>query len=152
MIITALKQIMLSLAVILTAVSCSNPTAADEHIDAEGFVLENESGDEVYKEFKGEITGNITISVDDTLALSVHFLDNDGNEIEHAEDEDGEENELEFTDFDANIISIELEEHESGFELVGLSSGTTSFVLSLMHEGHSDYTSQPISVTVEQVK
>ena len=40
--------------------------------------------------------------------------------------------------------------HELGFELTGLSAGTTTFVLSLMHDGHADYTSLPISVTVTQ--
>ena len=43
-----------------------------------------------------------------------------------------------------------VEHHELGFELTGLSAGTTTFVLSLMHDGHADYTSLPISVTVTQ--
>ena len=40
--------------------------------------------------------------------------------------------------------------HELGFELTGISAGTTTFILSLMHDGHADYTSLPISVTVTQ--
>ena len=63
----------------------------EDHTDAEGFVLENESGTEVYKEFEGAIvTNNLTLSVGDTLELSVHFLDHDGDEIQH-EEEEGEE-------------------------------------------------------------
>ena len=54
----------------------------EDHTDAEGFVLENKSGTEVYKEFEGAIvTNNLTLSVGDTLELSVHFLDHDGEEI-----------------------------------------------------------------------
>ena len=44
----------------------------------------------------------------------------------------------------------EEEHHESGFELVGLTSGTTTFTISLMHNDHPDYTSLPISVTVAE--
>jgi len=61
----------------------------DHHTDAEGFVLENESGTEVYKEFEGAIiTNNLTLGVGDTLELSVHFLDHDSDEIEHDDGED----------------------------------------------------------------
>ena len=42
------------------------------------------------------------------------------------------------------------EHHELGFELTGLSAGTTTFTLSLMHEDHADYTSLPITVTVTE--
>ena len=67
----------------------------DHHTDAEGFVLKSESGTEVYKEFEGAIvTNNLTLSVGDTLELSVHFLDHDGEEIEHEEDGEEEEEEL----------------------------------------------------------
>ena len=34
------------------------------------------------------------------------------------------------------------------FEIAGLSLGTTTFTLSIMHQGHADYTSLPILVTV----
>ena len=97
------------------------------------------------------------------MDVSIHFLDHDGDEIEH-EDEEGEEDELVFEIVDMNVISIESEDHEDegdhghdhgdehhelGFELIGLSSGGTTFTLSLMHDGHADFVSLPISVTVE---
>ena len=63
----------------------------EEHTDADGFVLEDESGTEVYREFEGTVEGSITLGVGDTLELSVHFLDHDGDEIEHEEDEEVEE-------------------------------------------------------------
>ena len=83
----------------------------DDHTDADGFVLENVSGTEVYREFEGASEGSITLSAGDTLELSVHFLDHDE------------------------------EEHGMAIHVIGVSAGSTSFQLQLMHEGHADYTS-----------
>ena len=126
----------------------------EEHTDADGFVLEDESGSELYKEFEGTMTGTVTLSVGDTLELSVHFLDHEGNEIEHEGDE---EDELVISENDSNIAIVEVEEHEEGEEehhemaihVIGVSAGSTSFKLQLMHEGHADYTStNNVPVTV----
>ena len=128
----------------------------EEHTDADGFVLEDESGSEVYKEFEGAVTGTVTLSIGDTLELSVHFLDHEGNEIEHEGDEE-DEDELVISENDSNIAIVEVEEHEEGEEehhemaihVIGLSAGSTSFKLQLMHEGHADYTStNNVPVTV----
>ena len=158
------KQLFSFIFVGLIAISCdddSNPMAQEEHLDAEGFALEID-GTEIYRQLEGTITGDLSVAANGTLELSIHFLDHDGNEIEH-EDEEGEEEELSFQISDSNIISIAIEDHEEGdghdhdeehhelgFELTGLSSGTTTFTISLMHDGHADYTSLPISVTVTE--
>ena len=124
----------------------------EDHTDAEGFLLENKSGTEVYKEFEGAIvTNNLILSVGDTLELSVHFLDHDGDEIEHEEDEeDGEEEEgLRITGNNESIAIVEAEEHEEDEEehhemaihVIGVSTGSTEFKLELMHDEHADYTS-----------
>ena len=130
----------------------------DHHTDAEGFVLENESGTEVYKEFEGAIvTNNLTLSVGDTLELSVHFLEHDGDEIEH-EEEEGEEDELSVSGFNADVAIVSVEEHEEtgsdhhemALEIIGVSAGSTEFKLELMHDEHADYTSTnniPVTVT-----
>ena len=77
----------------------------EDHLDAEGFVLES-NGTEIYRQFEGAIiTDNLTLAVGDTLDVSIHFLDHDGDEIEH-EDEEGEEDELVFEIMDMNVISI----------------------------------------------
>ena len=128
----------------------------EEHTDADGFVLEDESGSELYKEFEGTMTGTVTLSIGDTLELSVHFLDHEENEIEHEGDEE-EEDELVISENDSNIAIVEVEEHEEGEEehhemaihVIGVSAGSTSFKLQLMHEGHADYTStNNVPVTV----
>jgi hypothetical protein len=155
-----INPLFMFLFIAVIAVSCddSSPTSPEEHIDAEGFVLENNETI-VYREFEGKITVNdIALTNGATLELSVHFLDHDGNELEH-EDEDGEEETLTFDIVDSAVISVVTEAHEDedghgdehhelGFELTGLSVGTTTFTFSLMHEGHADYTSLPLSVTV----
>ena len=131
------------------------------HTDADGFILEDEAGNEMYREFEGAMTGSVTLAVGDTLELSVHFLDHEGNEIEHSEEE-GEEHEdgLEVSGNDASIAIVEVEGHEeeedhdeehhgSALHVIGVSAGSTSFTLQLMHDGHADYTStNNVPVTV----
>ena len=115
----------------------------DEHTDADGFILEDGSGTEVYREFEGAVEGAVNLSVGDTLELSVHFLDHDGNEIEHEEEE---EDELLVSENDWNVAVVEVEEHEEEhhemtIHVIGVNVGSTSFKLQLMHDGHADYTS-----------
>ena len=145
------------------------------HTDADGFVLQDENGTQVYREFEGELTGGIVLAVGDTLELSVHFLDQDGEEIEHDEeghdddhgdDHGDEEAEIEVSGSDPSIAIVEAEGHEEGddheeegddheeehgygIHVIGVSSGSTSFKLELMHQGHADYTStNNVPVTV----
>ena len=129
----------------------------EDHTDADGFILEDESGTEIYREFEGAMTGTVTLTVGDTLELSVHFLDHEGNEIEHEEGEEDHEDGLVVSENDASVAVVEVEDHEEGEEehhemalhIVGVSTGSTSFKLQLMHEGHADYTStNNVPVTV----
>ena len=138
--------ILIGMFLITTSCEEEDHEHGEEHTDADGFVLEDENGSEVYREFEGAIEGSVSLSVGDTLELSVHFLDHEGNEIEHEEDEHGEEDELVVSENDANIAIVEVEEHEeehhgSGLHVIGVSAGSTNFKLQLMHDGHADYTS-----------
>ena len=163
-----LKQIVIVLFLGLMASSCdeaSSALAPDEHTDADGLILEL-NGQEVYREFEGAIvTNTLSITVGDTLELSVHFLDHDGNEIEHSDDDDHDDHDdhdhdddhdsddgLLVTENDTSVVVIEVEEHEEdhgpGIHMIGVAAGSTTFKIQLMHEGHSDYTSMSIAVTV----
>ena len=152
---------------LLFTIGCEDDSSEEAgHTDAEGFKLEDENGTEVYREFEGTMTGSITLAIGDTLELSVHFLDHDGEEIEHddhGEDHGEEEAELEVSDFNQSIAIIEVEgheeeegddhdheeEHEMGIHVIGVSSGSTDFKLELMHQGHADYSStNKVPVTV----
>jgi len=140
----------LGVTLLLFIISCEDDHDHDEeHTDAEGFILESSSGTQVYKEFKGTQTGSVTLTSGETLELTVHFLGDDGKELEHDEHE-GEEEELKVSGFNSSIATVEVEEeHEMALEIKGVSAGSTSFKLELMHDGHADYTSTnnvPITV------
>ena len=140
----------------------------EDHTDADGFVLETEAGVVVYREFEGTQTGGVTLSVGETLELMVHFLDHEGNEIEHSDDEhddhddhgddhDDDGDGLVVSENDATIAVVEVEGHdeEDGddhgnvLHIEGVSAGSTSFKLVLMHDGHADYTApNKVPVTV----
>ena len=127
------------------------------HTDADGFILEDGAGSEVYREFEGAATGSVTLAVGETLELSVHFLDHEGNEIAHEEEgEEDHEDGLVVSENNASVAVVEVEEHEEGedhhgmaIHVQGVSAGSTSFKLQLMHDGHADYTStNNVPVTV----
>ena len=147
--------VLLLTGMILFTTGCEDDDHDDHHeeghTDADGFILEDESGNEVYREFEGDIEGTVSLAVGETLELSVHFLDHEGNEIAH-EEEEGEDHDdgLAVSGNDVSIAVVEVEEHEEGgdhdehgmaIHVTGVSSGSTSFQLQLMHDGHSDYTS-----------
>ena len=159
-----------SMLLFTTGCEDTNDDPDPDHTDAEGFVLETESGTVLYKELDGAIIiNNLTLAVGQTLELAVHFLDHDGEEIEHEEEGDDhdhdhdeeEEEELRITGHDPAIATVEFEEHEHteadgtvhhemGLEVTGVSAGTTSFKLELMHGDHADYVSTsnvPVTVT-----
>ena len=185
-----IKHLFILLFLGLIPCGCDNDPASptEEHTDADGFILEDESGNEIYREFEGASSDSVIISVGQTLELSVHFLDHDGNEIEH----DEEEEELRISENDSAIATIEVKEHcdeitnQSDCEatdhcewhsdeakcedevhdehdhseeeehhgivihITGVSVGSASFKLELMHGNHADYTSTinvPIFVT-----
>ena len=159
-------SILLLTGAMLFTIGCEDETHDDHdheegHTDADGFILEDAAGNEMYREFEGAMTGSVTLAVGDTLELSVHFLDHEGNEIEHSEEE-GEEHEdgLEVSGNDASVAIVEVEGHEeeedhdeehhgSALHVIGVSAGSTSFTLQLMHDGHADYTStNNVPVTV----
>jgi len=132
----------------------------EEHVDAEGFILESE-GTEIYREFKGTKTGSVTVAVGETLEVSVHFLGDDGKELEHEHEGEEEEGSLRVSGANSSIATVEVEEgHDDGhdhdheeemaLEITGVSAGSTSFKLELMHEGHADYTStNNVPITVQ---
>ena len=145
----------------LFTVGCEDESHDDHeegHTDADGFILEDAAGNEVYREFEGAMTGSVTLAVGETLELSVHFLDHEGNEIAHEEEGEDHEDGLEVSGFDVTIAVVEVEGHEEGgdhddhgmaLHVEGVSAGSTSFELRLMHDGHADYTStNNVPVTV----
>ena len=104
------KQLFIAIFLLYIPCGCENNSTSPTdvfHTDADGFILEDESGAEIYREFQGESTGSILLAVGEKLELAVHFLDNEGNEIEH-EGEGGDHNdELIITGHNEEIVTIE---------------------------------------------
>ena len=159
---------LLSLFMLLFVVACEDENKDDEdHTDADGFILETEDGVEAYRELKGAVTGSVSLGVGDTLHYMVHFLDHDGKEIEHEEDghddhghddhgDGDDEDEVRVSGANASVAVVEMveEKHddheEKVLQIVGISTGSTSFKLELMHGDHADYTStNQVPVTVK---
>ena len=126
-----IKYLFMILFLGLMTIGCDNDPASSQegHTDADGFILEDENGNEIYREFAGASTGSITLGVGEILELSVHFLDDEGNEIEHEEEggsdahdhnhdhddhggDSDEEDGLRISENDVSIAIIETEEHE----------------------------------------
>ena len=108
-----IKHLFILLFLGLIPCGCDNDPAspAEEHTDTDGFILEDESGIEIYREFEGASTGSVTIGIGQTLALSVHFLNHEGIEIEHEEGEEDHEDELKITVINTDIAIVEVNEH-----------------------------------------
>ena len=171
------KNIFLFILLTFVVSSCddTDATEQDGHTDADGMEIVEMVGEEeglLYSECQGEMLNNFAAGIPsgNEWDLTVHFLNDECEELEH-DDEDHEGHDhgddepyLEITGYDSSIISITVgghddhgdddhgdhdEEHGFTFELESLSAGTTTFTVTLMHQGHSDYTSQEITITVE---
>ena len=109
----------------------------------------------MYTEFDGAVYGSVSLAVGETLELSVHFLDSEGNLLNV-----NNCHEVVISGYDASLVFLEVEgdnedddldhdEHGMAINLEGVSAGSTSFQLRLMYEGHSNYTSTSyVTVTV----
>jgi len=162
-----LKHLCILLFLGLIPSGCDDGVSPEEgHSKAKGFVLEGEGGDEIYSQFKGASSDTITIIVGETLEFSVHFLDDDGNEIDEEGEDEGHDNHddqadevdgLRISENDTAIAKIEVEEeeeehHEMRIHIIGVSEGSTSFKLELMHGNHADFTpakNAPITVNAQ---
>ena len=134
--------------------------ADTNHFDTDGLGLEHD-GMDVYSQFQGLVEGSVELHVGETKDFSVHFLDNSGNEVV-IDESNIECYGLSFNITDSDILSIEMEghdddhghdDHEGGhhsFEATGLGVGSTTFTISIIHQGHADYTSLPILVNVTE--
>lgn len=141
----------------ISFIACSNDDDDDEHehADAEGLVLKVEEQTVVtYKD--GVVTGTLTVSDTAETEVELAFLDHDGDEFVPHEDDGFSP---EYTVSDTNIFVIEAEDgehnHSSGeeehwaFHIEGKQAGTATFTVKLLHNGHSDFTSKEITVTVQ---
>jgi hypothetical protein len=141
-----------ALALALVAGGCSDSTDPDDgdHAEPAGLVAEIGGVEVVTVNADRVVTGSFTVAAgEETDHVEVRFLDEDGEVIEIDEAEFYLAVEVD----DDGIAGIE--QHAPGeFEVhvVGVATGTTHLRFMLMHgqhpDGHADYTSPDIPVTV----
>lgn len=137
-------------------VACDNPAEDDhdhdEHAEVEGLRLLLD-GEEVVHVHEAEVEGSLTVPAGEdgedgeTGEITVEFLGHDDEEV-HADELDDE--------FSLGVVEQGDHEHvhvhEEGrwsFSLHGEEAGDTAIRIMLLHEGHSDFTTPDIPVTVE---
>jgi len=141
---------LLSIFIIVSA--CSSSSSSDDHDDheeAEGFRLKL-SGQTIVEQLPDQdVTGSITVQAgQETALISIFFIDHDGEEFQP----DGVSNTLGYSFTTAEIAEFEQHEEDGkwSFHIHGEAAGTTTLTLRLMHDDHSDFDTQAITVTVTQ--
>lgn len=149
--ITVIKSVFTFLFLIALATACSNSTSSDddhEHGDAEGFRLVI-NGNTVVEQLPDEdITGEFELAPGvETDLITLYFIDHDGEEFQPEEDEYS----LGYEFDDEGIVEFEqhTEDGKWSFHLHAEAEGVTNMRLMLMHNDHSDFSSQDIHVHVE---
>lgn len=134
---------------ILTA--CSNSTSSDDHdhSEPEGFRLKMNGQTIVEQLPDQDVTGAFELTPNqETDLITIFFLDHDGDEFQPEEDEYSLGYEFE----SAGVAEFEqhAEDGKWSFHLHAEDSeGMTDLTLMLMHNDHSDFSSQHIHVHVE---
>ncbi len=139
---------LIGLFVVTTA--CSNSTGADEeeHSDPVGFVLTMNGADLITQLPGGTITGEIELAPEEeTDLITIFFIDDDGDRFQPDEPEYSLGYEFE----SAGVAEFEQHDEDGlwSFHIHAETAGITDLRLKLMHNGHSDFTTQDIHVHVE---
>jgi hypothetical protein len=131
--------------VVLLMLAAAVSVAGERHAEADGLVLRT-GGEDVVTVWQGVVTGEIEVHHEEwTEAIEVHFLSPDSTLFQPDEPE--------FT-LGATIGDPAAVRYESlsrwSFRLEGVLEGMTDISLSIIHDGHADFTSPPIEVHVEE--
>lgn len=141
-------------------VSCDDSDTvkpSEEHFEAAGYIIKNESDSTVFKVLKGQVDKSVSESFALNLAegsqkYTFEFLDEKGKNIGVPEEVDH--------------IAVESEEHGLFFELEDkslaqfditewmvninpLKVGNTNFRIQILHEGHPDFTSPYVPMVIK---
>ncbi len=130
-----------------------NPVQSDphdeEHSDAVGLIV-RDSGAEIVRVEKGEVTGEIEVGHGkETALLTVRFIAEDGDLFTPDEDEGYA---LDWEVADENIAEVEhhAEDGAWAFHIIGLAEGHTTIRIKINHENHADFVSPEIEIHVSE--
>jgi len=130
------------------------PVHVEEEFGAEGLVLVD-SGVRFFRYFQGVVDttdgrrNHLEAPIGLTGHWSIKFLDGEGNEFDAPTD-----GELTFgyTIADPTLVEVFQDAGDEGkfeFHLRGLAEGETTIILSVLHDGHSDFDTLPLPVHIE---
>lgn len=149
--LSTIKYVFTLLVLVSVTAACSNSTSGEEeHSDPAGFVLVM-NGQDVVTQNPGSTTVSGEFELEpgqETELITMWFLDADGERFQPEEDELSLGYEFE----DAGVAEFEqhAEDGKWSFHLHAADTeGITDLRLMLMHNGHSDFTTQDIHVHVE---
>ncbi len=148
------KLIAFSFAAVFLIAGCSNPASDDddheEHSEPHRieFVM---NGETIVTYSDGDVSGHFDVEEEhETSLITAEFYDEDGDEI-HDEDL-GDEYSLAWEI--ANTDHADIEQHDEdgrwSFHIVGKAAGETTVEFQLMHGDHSDFSTDPIEIHVEE--
>jgi len=138
-------------AILFTFTACNNPASSEEedhHEEPVGAVL-TMNGQEIarYDGENGEVTGGIEVNEgEETTLITIQFIADDGDLFQPDEPEFS----LNWKDIDTSVADVEQHDEDGKwrFHIHGEAAGTTSVVFQLFHDGHSDFDTGAIPVTV----
>ena len=149
-----------------------NPVSpsATEHADLEGVVVQLADGTELLRQWEGTITGSLEVGAGSTLGeVQIWFLDAEGHLMRPGDDHDhaaraGAADEgHDDHDHDhgdeiyslgisvANTDVVQVVPHDGAdwaVDMTGVQTGSTTVQFMVMHDGHADFTSIALPVTV----
>jgi hypothetical protein len=150
-----LSLLMLSLIFLAGCKDEVNPVDPEEHFEPEGWLFADTAGVPVLVIWRAEIENfwnnapvenRFNLNVNQTITLSVSFLDSSGNVMLHPNDPGYS---LDWIHHN-NLIAV-LQHHETDrwrFTISGVSAGSTSVEIRVLHGGHADAITPLIPIDV----
>jgi hypothetical protein len=144
-----MKKIASRAALVLAATvalgACDSTTEPDDHQEAAGVVITDESNNTLVSiNAARQVTGTLTVQAGQARHLDFYFVDEDGDRFQLEAGDD--EHSLEWTV--ANEAVAVIDSHGDHMDLDGISAGSTTVEFRLMHGNHSDYTAPLIPIVV----
>lgn len=138
-------SLFIALSFLLIVTACDGVEKGEQHAEVEGVRLMNGTSNVVTIR-QGVVTGSLTVQVGQTGAqLKAVYMDANGNDVAATTFEAGTTTGT--TWGDATIAETVVHDAWS-FHVKGKKVGATTLKLDLLHNGHSDFTTPLIPVTV----
>jgi hypothetical protein len=142
--------------VLLSGCKESNPVEQEEHFEPEGWLFENLNEIPVLVVWRAEIqsewnnnslSNRFTVGINDSVLIKTRFLDSSGLIMEYPQDQEYSLGWLLANNIYADISPDPVDRWS--FWLRGVSSGSTTVEMRVLHGGHADVITPLISIDVQ---